>query len=186
MVNSQKGYTILEAIAYLAIYGAIAVAVLSGASFIMDEVREKEDLAAIVKLEQDIRSAGTVLNNFDVSKTNATIVGTETTLKGFLTNKAKIKNTDKLPSGKNVTFEKSGTITPINTCTAFVVAYSFAITIENLSLSECADYWNYPWPKTLVLMKADSTYNVSSTSCQIELKDPDFCAAGKNFTLYFK
>lgn len=181
-MNSQRGFSIIEAIAYLAIYGAIAVAVIGGASIIMGEVNEKQDLAAITKLEADIRSSGSILDNYDVDKTDDAIDGGASSLQEFLSEVAQIKNAQELPSGKEVEFYKSDIITPFTNC---YISYSFAITIKGLSASECANYWNYSWPQTVVLIKAGSTYNIDS-SCVQELKDPDFCTDGDDFTLYYK
>ena len=186
-VHSQRGTSIIEAIAYLAVYGSITVAVLGGVSAILTAVREKIDIAAIIHLEKDIRSAGSVLDDYDVTKTPDSIDGGKTTLKLYLNEKAKVKNTNKLPSGKDVDFASSGVVTVATGCN---VAYSFAVIAKSLSLTECADYWNYSWPKSVVLIETKnsgnaSVYNINS-SCDYELPDPDFCESGKDFTLYFK
>jgi len=184
MVNSQRGVSILEAIAYLAIYGVIAVGVLSGASAILGEVAEKKDMAAVVQLEKDIRGVGVVLNGYNPVNTDNSLDGGAADLKTFLQNRG-IKNSSTLPSGKTVDFSPAGTVVS-GSCT---VAYSFSINVGSLSRTECADYWNYPWPSTLALMQttvsSNAKYNMN-TSCQIEQTDPDFCESGKNFVLYFK
>jgi len=184
MVNSQRGISILEAIAYIAIYGAIAVAVLGGVSAVLGEVDQKKDMAAVVQLEKDVRSVGAILNGYNPAASDSSLVGTADTLQKFLQNKG-VKNSTTLPSGKTVGFGSSGTTGP----TGCSIAYSFYIAVSGLSRSECADYWNYPWSATLALMQTtvsgNPKYNVNA-SCKIEQSDPDFCESEKAFVLYFR
>lgn len=183
MKNSQAGYTIVEALAYLAIYGVIGAAVLTGAGVVMQEMRVKKDLAAIMDVEKEIRSISVILDNFDVAAAPSEINGGVDNLQDFLCNK-KIIWCNSVPSGKVMKINGSGVEKVGESC---AVPYSFSITVEGLSAFECTKYWDWVWGDTALLKKTGSKYNLNTNDCEYEQKNAGtVCENNQDFTVYFR
>lgn len=183
MRKSQAGYTMVEALAYIALYGAIGSTVLVGAGVVTSEMRSRKDLATLTTLEKEIRTIGLVLDNYDVTVTDTTIVSGAASLQDFLCNN-NISWCDSLPSGNSMTIYDPGTLEFNEDCK---IAYSFAIKVSDLSGFECTKYWDYPWSPSVIMKQTGVDHNVDVNVCAIkEDMSADICSGGKDFIVYYR
>ena len=64
MKNNADGFTFLELLAYMAIYGTVSVAIISGISFMLRESNIKKDIAELLMVEKEVRRIAAPLSNY--------------------------------------------------------------------------------------------------------------------------
>lgn len=64
MKNNESGFTFIELLGYMAIYGTISAAIISGISFMLHESNIKKDVSEIALVEKEVRRLATPLSNY--------------------------------------------------------------------------------------------------------------------------
>jgi len=154
--KTQSGFTFLELLAYLAIYGTISASIIAGISAMFEESNVKHDLSDMALIEKEIRNRAAILNNFSTDKSKSTFISavssynSVSSLQEFLcVNGLSFCQTK---NNKNSTLQTSqGTpFTVLNPGTVSNTGYSFAIKFVNLPYNYCVGFADEPWGNNII------------------------------------
>ncbi len=166
MKNNADGFTFLELLAYMAIYGTVSVAIISGISFMLRESNIKKDIAELLMVEKEVRRIAAPLSNYSTDFQRSPYL-------------CKFYNDDSCSSSGNVSLEdflcasgfsfcKSGNVaTPAGTAFSVVgpgvisgtsIAYSFGIVLHDLPYDYCVKFANQSWGKSVASVSINNNH----------------------------
>jgi len=157
MKNNESGFTFMEMLAYMAIYGTVSAAIISGISFMLRESNIKKDLAEFLMVEKEVRRLATPLNNYNTDFQKSPYL-------------CKFYEDDSCSSSGNISLEdflcdsgfsfcKSGSpktsagtefsVLGPGVINGTSIAYSFGLVMHDLSYAYCVKFAEQVWGKSI-------------------------------------
>ena len=157
MKNNQSGFTFIELLAYMAIYGTVSAAIISGISFMLRESKVKKDLAEFLTVESEVRRIATPLSNYSTDFQKSPYL-------------CKFYNDDSCSTSGNVSLEdflcdsgfsfcKSGSpktsagtefsVLGPGVISGTTIAYSFGLVMHDLPYAYCVKFAEQIWGQSV-------------------------------------